>query len=181
MTNTQTIHIELTIRIDHGAKDDVHQAKKGRTIEDIHDQCFDELKEELKQIFSSPHDFTQFFSEQTLKNLVQSMPYVVPLPWKSRFHSVFRRSKEKFLKNVHEISEEMFNEFGLHRLIRLFQRFGSQRDELKRQQNGSDSEEDLDFSIDLTERSTRSGSSKRPSNSIITISSKRKRASGISI
>ena len=180
LTNTQKIHIELTIRLDPPTKDEQRENKDERTIEQINEQCLVELKDELQRIFPSEEDQHRLFPDELLRDLVQSMPSVLSLVTLSLrlLSSVFsRRSKEKFRKIAHAISDELYDRFGLHRLLRLFHRFGSQRDEVKRQRHSSDSEEDLDFSIGVNERS------KRPSTSIITITAtnKRKRASGVSI
>ena len=92
------------------------------------------------------------------------------------------RSKEKMIKDVHGITEELYKQHDFNRLLRILQRFGSQRDEIKRKnssQKTSDGEEEIDFSIDFTDRST--NGKKRPTASIITTTIKKKRASGSSL
>ena len=87
------------------------------------------------------------------------------------------------LKHIRGITEEMYKQYDFNRIVRILQRFGSQRDELKRKdasENFSDSEDETDFSVDFTERST--NARKRPTASVIsTTISKRKRASGSSL
>ena len=83
------------------------------------------------------------------------------------------------MKNVHEITDDLYKQYDFHRLLRIFQRYGSQRDELKRKEtaaNSSDSEHEIDFSVDF------SHGKKRPTASVITTTiTKRKRASGVSV
>jgi hypothetical protein len=85
---------------------------------------------------------------------------------------------------VHEITEDLYKQYDFHRLLRILQRYGSQRDELKRKEitvNSSDSEHEIDFSVDFTDRSVAHGK-KRPTASVITTTiTKRKRASGVSV
>ncbi|CAF3254951.1 unnamed protein product, partial [Rotaria sp. Silwood2] len=92
------------------------------------------------------------------------------------------RTKEKMIKNVHEITEELYKQHDFNRLLRILQRFGSQRDEIKRKdsiQNSSDSEDKIDFSLDFTDRSMYD--KKRPMTSVITTTiTKRKRGHGSS-
>jgi hypothetical protein len=60
------------------------------------------------------------------------------------------------IKNIREITEEVYKQHDFNRLLRILQRFGSQRDEIKRKdssQNSSDSEDEIDFSVDFTDRS----------------------------
>ena len=87
------------------------------------------------------------------------------------------------LKNIRGISEELYKQHDFSRLLRILQRFGSQRDELRRKdasENFSDSEDEIDFSVDFTDRSSINGR-KRPTASVITTTiTKRKRASGCS-
>jgi hypothetical protein len=83
------------------------------------------------------------------------------------------------IKDVHEITEELYKQHDFNRLLRILQRFGSQRDEIKRHdssQKSSGSEDEIDFSVDFTDRST--SGRKRPTASVITTTIKRKRASG---
>lgn len=91
----------------------------------------------------------------------------------------YSRSKEKMLKNIREITEELYKQYDFSRLLRILQRFGSQRDELRRKdasENFSDSEEEIDFSPESMH------GRKRPTASVLpTTIIKRKRASGISI
>jgi hypothetical protein len=96
--------------------------------------------------------------------------------------SNFSRSKEKMIKDVHEITEELYKQHDFNRLLRILQRFGSQRDEMKRKdsiQNSSDSEDEIDFSVDFTDRLM--NGKKRPTASVITTTiTKRKRGNGSS-
>ncbi|CAF2881699.1 unnamed protein product [Rotaria sp. Silwood2] len=89
-------------------------------------------------------------------------------------------STEKIIKNVHEITEELYKQHDFNRLLRILQRFGSQRDEIKRKdsiQNSSDTEHEIDFSLDFTDRSTYD--KKRSMVSVITTTiTKRKRGHG---
>jgi hypothetical protein len=48
------------------------------------------------------------------------------------------------IKNVHEITEDLYKQYDFNRLLRILQRFGSQRDEIKRK-DSSDSEDEIDF------------------------------------
>ncbi len=83
---------------------------------------------------------------------------------------------------MHEITEELYKQHDFNRLLRILQRFGSQRDEIKRKdsiQNSSDSENEIDFSVDFTDRSM--NGKKRPTASVITTTiTKRKRGNGCS-
>ena len=94
--------------------------------------------------------------------------------------TIFSRSKEKIIKHIHEITEEMYKQHDFNRLLRILQRFGSQRDEIKRKNsilNSSDSENEIDFSVDFTDRP--STEKKRPMTSVITTTiTKRKRGTG---
>ena len=84
------------------------------------------------------------------------------------------------IKNVHEITEELYKQHDFNRLLRILQRFGSQRDELKRKdsiENSSNSEDEIDFSVDFTDQSI--SQKKRPTTSVITTKIiKRKRRNG---
>lgn len=83
---------------------------------------------------------------------------------------IFSRSKEKLIKNIPEITEDLYKKYDFNRLLRILQRFGSQYDEIKRK-DSSDTEDEIDFSLDFTDRSK-----KRPTTSIITTTiTKRKR------
>ncbi|CAF0748672.1 unnamed protein product [Adineta ricciae] len=162
-----TIHIELTIRIEQMTNhhDEGSANSKHSPLEQVNEQCLAELKAELKLIFHTS-TYSNIISEQTIKDLVKLMP----------------RSKEKMIKDVHGITEELYKQHDFNRLLRILQRFGSQRDEIKRKnssQKTSDGEEEIDFSIDFTDRST--NGKKRPTASIITTTIKRKRASGSSL
>lgn len=81
------------------------------------------------------------------------------------------------IKYVHEVTEELYKKYDFNRLLRILQRFGSQRDEIKRKdsaQNSSDSEHEIDFSFDFTDRTM--NDRKRPTTSVITTKiTKRKR------
>ena len=86
------------------------------------------------------------------------------------------------LKHIREITEELYKQHDFNRILRILQRFGSQRDELKRKdasENFSDSEDEIDFTVDFAERSTTGR--KRPTASLITTITKRKRASNSSL
>lgn len=87
------------------------------------------------------------------------------------------------LKDIRAITEELYKQHDFNRLVRILQRFGSQRDELKRKdasENFSDSEDEIDFSVDFTDRSM--NGRKRPTASVITTTiTKRKRGSGSSL
>ncbi|CAF2651041.1 unnamed protein product [Rotaria sp. Silwood2] len=166
--NTTKIQIELTIRIEqmnntNNNTDEERSNSKQKSIEQINEQCFTELKKELKIIFGTS-SYSNVISERTIKELVKFMP----------------RSKEKMIKNVHEVTEELYKQHDFNRLLRILQRFGSQRDEIKRKdliQNSSDSEHEIDFSLDFTDRSTYD--KKRPMASVITTTiTKRKRGHG---
>lgn len=90
------------------------------------------------------------------------------------FH--FSRSKEKLIKNHHEITEDLYKQYDFNRLLRILQRFGSQYDEIRRK-DSSDSENEIDFSVDFTDRSM--NGKKRPMASVITTTiTKRKRGNG---
>jgi hypothetical protein len=94
-----------------------------------------------------------------------------------------RRSKDKMIKHVPDITDSMYKQYDFNRLLRILQRFGSQRDELKRtdvHNHSSDSDNEIDFSVDFTDRSMHG--KKRPTASVITTTiTKRKRASGMSV
>ncbi|CAF1586360.1 unnamed protein product [Rotaria magnacalcarata] len=161
-TNTSKIQIELIIRIEqiNTNTDEERSNSKEKSIEQINEQCFIELKKELKVIFGSS-SYSNVISEQTIKDLVKLMP----------------RSKEKMIKYIHEITEDLYRQHDFNRLLRILQRFGSQRDEIKRKdaiQHSSDSEHEIDFSLDFTDRSM--NDKKRPTTSVITTTiTKRKR------
>lgn len=93
---------------------------------------------------------------------------------------IFSRSKERIIKDVHEITEQLYKQHDFNRLLRILQRFGSQRDEIKRKDAShasSDSEDEIDFSVDFTDRTAYN--KKRPSASVITTTiTKRKRGHG---
>jgi hypothetical protein len=86
------------------------------------------------------------------------------------------------IKDIRGITDELYKQHDLNRLLRILQRFGSQRDELKRKdssENFSDSEDEIDFSVDFTDRSM--NGKKRPTASVITTTiTKRKRGNGSS-
>lgn len=73
------------------------------------------------------------------------------------------------LRSVRDINEEIYKRFDFHRLLRICQRFGGQRDELKRNRATIESS-DTGEETDSTVRSTNNSSRKRS-----TIASKRKR------
>jgi hypothetical protein len=74
------------------------------------------------------------------------------------------------IKNIHQITEELYKQYDFNRLLRILQRFGSQRDEIKRN-DSSDSEDE----INITDQSI--NGKKRPMASVIT--TKRKRGNGV--
>jgi hypothetical protein len=81
------------------------------------------------------------------------------------------------IKDVQEITEQLYKQHDFNRLLRILQRFGSQRDEMKRKDSSSDSENEIDFSVDFTDRSM--NGKKRPTASVITTTiTKRKRGNG---
>jgi hypothetical protein len=86
------------------------------------------------------------------------------------------------IKDIPGITDEIYKQHDFNRLLRILQRFGSQRDELKRNnssENFSDSEDEIDFSVDFTDRSM--NGKKRPTASVITTTiTKRKRENGSS-
>jgi hypothetical protein len=87
------------------------------------------------------------------------------------------------IKDIPGITDETYKQHDFNRLLRILQRFGSQRDELKRNdssENFSDSEDEIDFSVDFTDRSM--NGKKRPTASVITTTiTKRKRENGSSL
>ena len=80
------------------------------------------------------------------------------------------------IKDIRGITDELYKQHDFNRLLRILQRFGSQRDELKRKDssdNFSDSEDEIDF----TDRSM--NGKKRSMASVITSTiTKRKRGNG---
>jgi hypothetical protein len=70
----QKIHIQLTIRIEQTTPIDVNKSKQ-RTHEQINEHCLNELKGELKEIFTS-HSYSTIISDRTIDELVRLMPYV---------------------------------------------------------------------------------------------------------
>ena len=79
-----------------------------------------------------------------------------------------------------EITDDVYKQHDFHRLLRILQRFGSQQDEIKRKDstgNSSDSDNEIDLSVDFTDRSL--AGKRRPTAAVITTTiTKRKRASG---
>lgn len=74
-SNTSKIQIELIIRIEqinHQSDEDAVNSKQ-KSIEQINEQCFAELKKELKVIFHTSA-YSNVISEQTVKELVKLMP-----------------------------------------------------------------------------------------------------------
>lgn len=73
-SNTTKIQIELIIRIEQINKTDEDKLNtKEKSIEQINEECFNELKKELKNIFGCS-SYSNVISEQTIKNLVILMP-----------------------------------------------------------------------------------------------------------
>jgi len=79
------------------------------------------------------------------------------------------------IKNIHEITEDLYKQYDFNRLLRILQRFGSQRDEIKRK-DSSDSEDEIDFSVDFTDQSM--NGKKRPMASVIATTTITKRKKG---
>lgn len=76
-SNTRKIQIELIIRIeqinnnhDVGGED---RNSKEKLLENIYEQCENELKKELKNIFHTS-SYSNILSEQTIKDLIKLMP-----------------------------------------------------------------------------------------------------------
>jgi hypothetical protein len=74
-SNTRKIQIELIIRIEqmNNNTDEEILNSKQKSIEQINEQCFIELKKELKIIFDTS-SYSNIISEQTIKELVKLMP-----------------------------------------------------------------------------------------------------------
>ena len=74
-SNTRKIQIELIIRIEqmNNNTDEEILNSKQKSIEQINEQCFVELKKELKLIFHTS-SYSNIISEQTIKELVKLMP-----------------------------------------------------------------------------------------------------------
>lgn len=66
----------------------------------------------------------------------------------SNFNCILRRSKEQMFKYIQEIDENLYKQYDFHRLLRILQRFGSQRDEIKRM------DDQINFSVDFTDQRT---------------------------
>jgi hypothetical protein len=182
-SNTTKIQIELIIRIEqmNNHTDEDSANSKQKSIEQINEQCLAELKKELKVIFHTSA-YSNVISEETIKELAKLMPSVFRSVFFCFICRIFSRSKEKMIKDIRGITDELYKQHDLNRLLRILQRFGSQRDELKRKdssENFSDSEDEIDFSVDFTDRSM--NGKKRPTASVITTTiTKRKRGNGSS-
>lgn len=76
-SNTRKIQIELIIRIEqvnsNNNNDEECLNSKEKLLEQIREQCLDELKKELKNIFHTS-SYSNIISEQTIKELVKLMP-----------------------------------------------------------------------------------------------------------
>lgn len=75
-TNPTKIQIELIIRseqVNNNNTDEEISNLKQKSIEQINEQCFDELKKELKVIFDTSN-YSNIISEETIKELVKLMP-----------------------------------------------------------------------------------------------------------
>ncbi|CAF1583711.1 unnamed protein product [Adineta ricciae] len=141
--------IELTIRTEQSNITNDEKRKQQTPIEQLNEQCLNELKKELKAIFGqSSH--AMIVPERAIKEMVKLMP----------------RTKEAMIKNVNEITEERYKRYELHRLLAITQRFGVELDEIQRKEeiarralsntgtskrklpasDEEDEEEDLDFS-----------------------------------
>lgn len=76
-SNPRKIQIELIIRIEQNNNNNNDDQEclnsKDKLIEQINQQCFDELKKELKNIFHTSV-YSNIISEQTIKELVKLMP-----------------------------------------------------------------------------------------------------------
>ncbi|CAF3534927.1 unnamed protein product, partial [Rotaria sp. Silwood2] len=76
--NTTKIQIELTIRIEqmnnnNNNTNEERSKSKQKSIEQINEQCFIELKKELKKNFGIS-SYSNVISEQKIKELVKLMP-----------------------------------------------------------------------------------------------------------
>lgn len=83
------------------------------------------------------------------------------------------------IKNVHEISEDLYRQYDFNRLLRILQRFASQIDELKRGQKSIDDSTSENESQSTVQSGTvRKRSTPKTRSTAMT---KRKRTSGICI
>ncbi|CAF1034924.1 unnamed protein product [Rotaria sordida] len=141
--------IELTIRTEQSNITNDEKRKQQTPIEQLHEQCLNELKKELKLIFGN-NSHAMIIPERAIKEMVKLMP----------------RTKEAMIKDVNEITEERYKRYELHRLLAITQRFGIELDEIQRKEAiarkalltttstskrkfiTSDEEDDTNFSID---------------------------------
>ena len=147
-------HIEdifLTIRTEQSNLINDEKRKQQTPIEQLNEQCLNELKKELKNIFGNT-SHGMIIPERAIKEMVKLMP----------------RTKEAMIKDVNEITEERYKRHELHRLLAITQRFGIELDEIKRKEaaarkasitttsssskrkltmSDDEEEEDLDFSM----------------------------------
>ena len=132
--------IELTIRTEQSYKINDEKRKQQTPIEQLNEQCLNELKKELKLIFgNSSH--AVIVPERAIKEMVKLMPYVFVELNFNFIHSdivvvifLFSRTKEAMIKDVNEITEERYKRHELHRLLAITQRFGNELDEIKRKE-----------------------------------------------
>jgi hypothetical protein len=146
LANQTMNEMNLIIRTEQSNLNNDDKRKQQTPIEQLNEQCLNELKKELKSIFgNSSH--AMIIPERAIKEMVKLMP----------------RTKEAMIKDVNEITEERYKRHELHRLLAITQRFGVELDEIKRKEAIarkalttttttkrklpiSDEEEDLDFS-----------------------------------
>lgn len=74
-SNTKKIQIELTIRLEQPetSSNEKQFHSKRKSIEQIQQDCFTEIKSELRKIFQSSN-YSNVISEQTIHDLVKLMP-----------------------------------------------------------------------------------------------------------
>ncbi|CAF4575401.1 unnamed protein product [Rotaria sp. Silwood1] len=141
--------IELTIRTEQSNITNDEKRKQQTPIEQLHEQCLNELKKELKLIFGN-NSHAMIIPERAIKEMVKLMP----------------RTKEAMIRDVNEITEERYKRYELHRLLAITQRFGTELDEIQRKEAmarkalstttstskrkliTSDEEDDSNFSVD---------------------------------
>ena len=165
--------IELTIRTEQSNMTNDEKRKQQTPIEQLNEQCLNEIKKELKLIFGNT-SHAMIIPERAIKEMVKLMPYVLNKHVLFIFYFFFflsSRTKEAMIKDVNEITEERYKRHELHRLLAITQRFAVELDEIKRKEAiarkalltttsnnsstskrklaTSDEEEDLDFSTNL--------------------------------
>lgn len=110
-------NIELAIRLEQSNLTNDDKRKQQTPIEQLNEQCLNELKKELKLIFGNI-SHAMIVPERAIKEMVKLMP----------------RTKEAMIKDVNEITEERYKRHELHRLLAITQRFGVELDEIKRKE-----------------------------------------------